>query len=160
MATFVLTPATAVARVLDYTTREGSKIYSSTTRGLSKDLYECTPDGLFDFLETLGGRARECGWSITDVGILYIPEDLLNPNTTPTYLNLLKHYGQIKEDEIRAHENTYINLPCRFAQDTSMLYLCIMASISKEGKDKIRIWSANYKVGGYVSGILLLKVLI
>eukprot|EP00978_Attheya_sp_CCMP212_P039051 scaffold199403_cov49-Attheya_sp.AAC.1 len=35
-----------------------------------------------------------------------------------------------------------------------------MSSISKEGKDKIRIWSADYKVGSYVSGVLLLKVLI
>jgi hypothetical protein len=156
---FALTPATAVEGVLDYTSREGSKIYSSATKALSEDLYDCTPDGLFNFLETLGDRAAECGWLLEDIGILYIPEDPANPDTT-TYLNLLDHYGQIEEDEIRAHSVTYINQPCRSAQDTNMLYKCIMSSISKEGKDKIRIWSADYKVGNYVSGVLLLKVLI
>eukprot|EP00978_Attheya_sp_CCMP212_P033479 scaffold135186_cov68-Attheya_sp.AAC.2 len=88
---FALTPAMAVTGVLDFATREGSKIYHSETKGLSEEVYECTPDGLFNFLETLGDRAHECGWLMEDVGILYIPEDPLNPNTT--YLNLLTHYG-------------------------------------------------------------------
>eukprot|EP00978_Attheya_sp_CCMP212_P044615 scaffold316328_cov28-Attheya_sp.AAC.1 len=79
---FALTPAMAITGVLDLAAREGSKIYSSATKGLSEELYDCTPDGLFDFLETLGDRGHECGWSLEDVGILYIPEDPANPNTT------------------------------------------------------------------------------
>eukprot|EP00978_Attheya_sp_CCMP212_P041918 scaffold246883_cov62-Attheya_sp.AAC.2 len=35
-----------------------------------------------------------------------------------------------------------------------------MSSISKEGKDTIHIWLSHYKVRNYVSGVLLLKVLI
>jgi hypothetical protein len=156
---FALTPATAVTGVLDYTTRDHAKIYSSGSKGLSEEPYDCTPDGLFDFLETLGDRARECGWADPDIGLLYIPEDPLQPDTT-TYLNLLTHYGQVELEEIRAHAETYIATPCRSAQDATMLYQCIMASISKEGKDKIRIWSQDYKIGSYVCGPLLLKVLI
>eukprot|EP00978_Attheya_sp_CCMP212_P025956 scaffold84501_cov28-Attheya_sp.AAC.1 len=155
---FALTPAMEIVGVFDLAAREGSKIYSSAIKGLSEELYDCMPNGFFDFLETLGDRAHECGWLLEDVGILYIHEDTLNPNTM--YLNLLTHYGQMEPDEIRAHENTYIHLPCKSAQDTGMLYKCIMSSISKEGKDKICIWSTDYKVGNYVSRALLLKVLI
>eukprot|EP00978_Attheya_sp_CCMP212_P032841 scaffold129914_cov59-Attheya_sp.AAC.1 len=153
---FALTPAPAIMGVLDLAAREGSKIYSSATKeltkGLSEELYDCTPDGLFNFLETLGDRAHECGWLLEDVGILYIPEDPANPNTT-TYLNLLTHYGQIQPDEIRAHENVYITLPCRSAQDTGMLYKCIIKEHSATFDTDSGLIGVDNRCSGCISHI-------
>jgi hypothetical protein len=41
-----------------------------------------------------------------------------------------------------------------------MLYQCLVSSISKEGKDKIKIWNNQYTVGGHLSGNLLLKIIV
>eukprot|EP00978_Attheya_sp_CCMP212_P008441 scaffold19845_cov34-Attheya_sp.AAC.7 len=51
-------------------------------------------------------------------------------------------------------------LPAGAAQETHMLYECIMNSLSAEGKNKIRCDDAEYMIGSYASGILLLKELI
>ena len=68
---FALTPATAVTGVLDYTTRDHAKIYSSGSKGLSEEPYDCTPDGLSDFLVTLGYSARVRSWADPEIGMLY-----------------------------------------------------------------------------------------
>ena len=46
------------------------------------------------------------------------------------------------------------------AQDSFMLFKCLMNSISKEGKHKILIWKKQYTIAGYSSGNLLLKIII
>ena len=41
-----------------------------------------------------------------------------------------------------------------------MLYICLMASMSKTGKTKIMVWEKQCKINGKGSGNLLLKVII
>jgi hypothetical protein len=74
--------------------------------------------------------------------------------------NLLTEYGEVTLASVRTYEETYSHLPCRAAQETHMLYECIMNSLSAEGKNKLRCDHAEYMIGNYTSGILLLKVLI
>ena len=73
---------------------------------------------------------------------------------------LLDHYGSISLADIRAHETTYITQPNRSAQDTYLLYECVMNSLSPEAKAKINIWRNNYWVNRNPSGNLLVKVVI
>jgi hypothetical protein len=62
---------------------------------------------------------------------------------------------------IRDNETTYIDTEGRQAQNTHMLYQCLMRSMSrKKGKKKILIWHDEYNVVGHKSGTLLLKVII
>jgi hypothetical protein len=45
-AVFALTPAVAIQGVIDYSTSEGRKIYSTATAKLDEELYDCTPKEL------------------------------------------------------------------------------------------------------------------
>jgi hypothetical protein len=158
MAAFALTPASAVQGVIDMTTSEGRKLYSSATHKLEEDLYDCQPDGLYQFLATLHTRAQEFGWNDPIGGILQIPEDATDIASDTLYL--VDNYGQIPLPRIREFEETYLDQPIRPAQDAFMLFKCLMNSISKEGKNKILIWRQQYTVDEASSGNLLLKIII
>ena len=134
------------------------KIYNKAVAKLSDDPFDCSPEGLFQFLRSLEDRAHKYGWNDEVTGIMMIPTDPANPQVLT---NLLSNYGEVKMEEIKAFELTYIDTPSRAAQDTHMLYSCIMNSLSKEGKTKIHIWREQYTTpGGYKSGNLLLKIVI
>jgi hypothetical protein len=85
MAAFALTPASAIQGVINMTTTEGRKLYSSATHKLEEDLYDCQPDGLYQFLATLHTRAQEYGWNDQIGGILQIPEDANDPTLDTHY---------------------------------------------------------------------------
>jgi hypothetical protein len=157
-AAFALSPAMAIPGVIDFNTRAGKGVFRYSTEKLDEELYNCQPDGMIQFLHSLSVRALEYGWDNDVTGIMMIPEDaadvLANTN------NLIENYGQITIETVHAFEATYIALPIRPAQDTYMLYKCLMNSISKEGKSKIMIWRSQFHVGGLPSGNLLLKVII
>ncbi len=155
---FALTPAVAVQGVIDYNTNEGRKLYSSATHKLDEELYDCKPEGLYQFLQSLNNRAQEYGWNDDIGGILHIPEDVTDPYSDTNYL--IDTYGVISLEQIRKWEESYLNLPIRPAQDAFMMFKCLMNSISKEGKLKILIWKNQYTVGALSSGNLLLKVII
>ena len=139
MAAFALTPAVAVVGIVDFTTNVGRKLYESATQKVAEELYDCKPEGLYQFLQSVSNRARAFGWDDAAGGILQIP---IIPNDPNSQLNnLIENYGRISLAEIRAFEETYLSLEIRPAQDAWMLYQCLMSSISKEGKDKITIWN-------------------
>jgi hypothetical protein len=121
-------------------------------------LYDCKPDGLYQFLQSLDNRSQEYGWSDEIGGILNIPEDAQDPNSDTNYL--IDTYGVISLNQIRLWEEEYLNQPIRLPQDAMMMFKCLMNSISKEGKLKILIWKNQYQVGTLFSGNLLLKVII
>jgi hypothetical protein len=158
IAVFALTPAVAVQGVVDLTTNVGRKLYESATKKVAEELYDCKPEGLYQFLQSVSNRARAFGWDDPVNGILQIPEDAADPQSVTD--NLIENYGRISLTDIRAFEATYLHQPVRPAQDAWMLYQCLMSSISKEGKDKITIWNNQYTVGGHLSGNLLLKIII
>ena len=97
------------------------------------------------------------GWSEEMMGILSVPDDPLNPES---YTSLINTHGEVSIEQIRAFEESYINSKTRPAQDTHMLYKCLMGSLSKVAKKKILIWSDQYTIGDKFSGPLLLKVII
>jgi hypothetical protein len=142
MAAFAFTLAVAVLRVVDFTTAVGRKRYKSATQKVTEELYNCKPEGLYQFLQSvISNQARAFGWDDVIGVILQIPVDPNDPNSNTD--NLIKNYGGIALADIRTFEETYLHLQIRPAQDAWMLYQCIMTSISKEGKDKITIWN-NY----------------
>ena len=58
--------------------------------------------------------------------------------------NLLENYGTITLEQVIESEKTYISKQQRKAQDTYILYQCLMASLSSEAKKKVLIWSDQY----------------
>ena len=77
---------------------------------------------------------------------------------------MLKNYGTITYEQVIASERTYIAEQQRKAQDTYMLYQCLMASLTSEAKKKVMIWADQYQVeidgAKYNSGVALLKIVI
>ena len=154
---FALTPAAANPGIIDYTTVAGRKMKESCTKKLTEELFDCVPENLFTFLKALKDRARDLDWN-GGAGILDIVRNPANVNSPSD--DLLEAYGNISLESVKTYEMTYINRPVRPAQDTYNLYLCLMNSMSEVGKSKVLIWEREYTVGGYVSGPLLLKVMI
>eukprot|EP00978_Attheya_sp_CCMP212_P040484 scaffold221375_cov55-Attheya_sp.AAC.1 len=146
---FALTPAQANPGVIDMATTEGRKMYVKAISPLLEELFDCMPDGLFGFLKELSDRADDHDWNEPYLGILQIPEDPADANTN--YDDLLTLYGQISIERIRKFEETYIDQEVCSAQDSHMLYKCLMNLISKEGKSKILVWEDDYKIGEYKS---------
>jgi hypothetical protein len=155
---FALSPAMAIPGIIDLASRTGKDIFRFATEKLDEELYDCLPAGMTQFLQSLSIRATEYGWEDEVDGIMQIPDDPADPLSDTN--NLIENYGRITLESIRAFEASYIALQVRPAQDTYMLYKCLMKSISKEGKSKITIWKDQYHVNGMPSGNLLLKVII
>ena len=156
---FALTPYRAKPGIIDYSTQEGRKFYDKATAALNDDRFDCKADNLRSFLQDVSRRAQEFGWNDYPNGITQIPSDIHNPNNA-TYTDLIMNYGEVPVDHLTAYENTYVHLQSREAQDSAMLYQCLMNSLTKEAKDVITIWSDDYHINGIPSGNLLMRILI
>ncbi|KAI2497135.1 hypothetical protein MHU86_17396 [Fragilaria crotonensis] len=156
---FALAPAQAVDGPLDYSRAEHHKIYRSGIRSITDDPFPCDADRLLQFLREVQDRAMEMGWMD---GILNVTT---NPGEDePEEENMLENYGTITLEQVIASERTYIAEQQRKAQDTYMLYQCLMASLTSEAKKKVMIWADQYQVeidgARYNSGVALLKIVI
>ena len=162
---FHLNPAASITGVLDYSDKEAKRLYSSAIKSLypKDELYQCEPGEMEIFLKALSNRANEYGWDNEVTGILHIPEDPTDETSSTAFL--LREYGTITMDRITQFERSYFGGEVRPAQDSYMMYQCLLNSLSKEAKIKVQVWESEYIImndnGTYVpSGNLLLKVII
>jgi hypothetical protein len=158
---FALAPAKAVNGPLDFTKPEHSKIYKSAIRAVSYYAFNCEADGLFQFLRDLQDRSIKMGWM---EGILKIPmgAEAEDKDAEVEEENILENYGSVTLEQVVRSELRYIDDRDRKAQDTYMLYRCLMSSLTSKAKKKVMIWSDQYHIGGnkMSSGEALLKVII
>ena len=152
---FALTPYQAVRGIINYGTPEGRKYFERATAPLSETKFDCQSDGLRSFLEDVDRRAGAFAW---DTGILDIPTDVADPDTSYKYL--VDQYGEIDMQTIKDFDNTFIHHQTREAQDSMMLYECLMNSLCKEAKDTITTSKEMYFIGDKPSGSSLLKLII
>jgi hypothetical protein len=160
---FALNPAAATPGIINYGSVTGRKLYEAGIKQMTSELYDCKASGLYQFLREVTLRASQFGWNAKITGITQVPNDL-EDLVGSAFTNLVTNHGQITLDKVRDYEKTYIATQTRAAQDTHMLFHCLMNALSEEGKSKILIWEAQYMVtiesGSYQSGNLLLKVII
>jgi hypothetical protein len=143
------------AEVINYSTREGHKLWDSTTKPLS-DKFALDHPSLPAFLGQLVERAKNSGWN----EILQIPPGLEDINQV---VNLTTRYGNITLEQVRAHALTYINGNNRAAQDSRQMFTCIFETLTKSAQSSIMLLKSEYTVGEdnpQVSGPCLLKVVI
>ena len=157
---FALSPAQAVAGLLDFTTSEHHKIYKAGVRSVTEDPFTCEADRLFQFLSEVQDRAIEMGWMDGILDIVTSDEGA-DPEEVE---NLIYNYGTVTLEQVIESERRYIALEERKAQDTYMLYQSLMASLSSDAKKKVLIWSEQYQIdiedNKYYSGVALLKIII
>jgi hypothetical protein len=113
---FALSPALVVNGIIDYMSREGRHIFTYATTKLDEELYNCKPEGLYQFIQAIKGQAHKYGWDHAIGGIIHIPEDAADPASVRNNL-----YGMISMDQIRGFEGTYINQQLRPVQDTYLI---------------------------------------
>ena len=155
---FAFSPAQAVQGLLDFSKSEHSKIYKSAIREVSKDPFDCEAEGLYHFLKDVQDRADEMGWSDNILNItLEVTDDI-----EPVQENLIDNYGTISLEQVVESELQYINKQGRNAQNTYMLYKCLMSSLTNNAKKRISLWSEQYRIGDndLCSGVALLKIII
>ena len=150
---FSLRPGHHQGEVISMNTKQGYNHWKLATEKLDEELYDCDPEGFYQFMKTLGSRADKCGWTEPD-GILSIPTG------ENEIKSLITDYGSIEYDQVKSYELSFVNQDSRKAQDTAMLHDCIMNSVSKEGKAKLNVNEELYKFGRRQGGACLLKVLI
>jgi hypothetical protein len=104
------------------------KIYRAVIQQVSEQRFDCEPEGLFQFLKEVQDRAEEMGWSkfILQIGN---PDDEDSPKE-----NFLSNCGNLTLEHIVASEMVYMHDKEWAAQDSYMLYKCLMASLSAVAK--------------------------
>lgn len=153
---FALSPALVNnVALIDYSTTQGAKLYKSAIETLRSEKFDLDTKSLKAFLGSLKDRSRAMGWQV----ILEIPADAAQ-DVNVGLRSLLTQYGQISLDQIRAHAEIYINARSRAAQESMLLYECLMNSLSKAGINKVSVWENDYTVNGLPSGPMLLKVIL
>jgi hypothetical protein len=150
---FALTPALATNTVLDYSSRAGAKLFDMATASLETS-FDMRAKNIKLFLEELSIRSTTFGWS----DIMEIPRDLARPLDETD--NIMTAYGTIPIARVREHVATYIQTEARAAQDSYQIYLCIMATLTKEAKSRIVLQKDQYNVNDIPSGVLLLRLVI
>jgi hypothetical protein len=95
----------------------GQKVWNNVTDKLSVELFDSESEGLRDFLELIRAQSEVMGWNLS---VLSIPVDV-NDNLGDTQ-DFLSHYGEI--------DLGHYNQQNRAAQDSMMLYTCVMNSMS------------------------------
>ena len=164
MAAFSLNPASAMQGVIDYTTREGVKLFESATKPVTtmEEKFDCEPEGLLPFLKKVAVKADLLGWDLEQNGVLAIPDVIGAAN--PEWINLTEEYGRVPLEIIQQQDLTYIANPSRKAQDNYMSYHCFWNSLSTIGMSKVALKEHEYtlEVAGeaYHSGPCLLRVII
>ena len=138
--TFALSPGSAITGVIDYSTTEGRKLYAYATSSIAnkEEGFDCTAHELHAFLKEVSRRARQYGWHIS---VCRIPKDLAKPDEKT---DLIKNHGELTLEEVTKWELTHIFKEKREAQDSHMLYQCLMNSLSSAGKCKVLLWEKDY----------------
>jgi hypothetical protein len=157
---FAFAPALAIEGLLDYSKSEHVKIFRGAIKPVSEAPFDCEADGLHQFLKDVHDRADEMGWT---KGILRIGAEE-NEDDEDARENLIEHYGSITLERIVETEEENAVNQGREAQDTYMLYKCLMASLTADARKKVTIWSSQYRIGEgndtTCGGVALLKIII
>ena len=157
---FNVSPAAANTGLLDYKDKEAIKLYDKASAKLVSDEFDCVEEQLHDFLAMLKIRAIQFGWDKT---MMMIPEDPEVATSRKT--SLLDAHGSISLETIKNYEMSYVAEKSRKRQDMDCLYQCLMASLSREGRNRVLTERSKYMLkdatgGIHLSGNLLLKVII
>ncbi len=116
---------------------------------------------MHQFLRDVYDRADEMGWT---KGILKIGAEDDEDEEGNRRENLIDHYGSITLERIIETEEENVVDQGRKAQDTYMLYKCLMASLTADARKKVTIWSDQYRIGdrneSTCGGVALLKIII
>lgn len=119
--TFALAPATVSGAFIDYSTPAGIKIFKMAGEKLKSE-FDLETNNFTSFVDNLHSRAIEQGW---DKALLLVTQD-------GTDYNILKNYGTLTHASALTHANKYAFQESRLAQNSTNLFNCLEATLTKE----------------------------
>jgi hypothetical protein len=155
---YAMSPATATIGALKFgeSSKFANQVWEHATKKLGEGGFDCKQEDLRDLLELLQKRAEDFGW---DNSVLAIPDDPNNPIGATK--DFVANHGTFKLDYLKQVATTYNgDSSRRVGQDSSLLYSCLFATLSKIGRTKVTAHRNMYLANGKPAGVLFLKVLI
>jgi hypothetical protein len=141
---FALSPAHDIDGFLDFSQSEHHKICKSGILPVTPtdNPFTCEPTRLFKFLRRVEDHASEMGWMNGIIDIVTSEEGA----DIEEVEDLVWNYGTSTLEQVVESERRYIAQPQRKAQDTYMLCMCLMASLSDDAEEKVVIWADQYQI--------------
>ena len=166
---FALLPGSSNTNSLDWTKAEAMKLFHKAVTSLDSK-FSLIEETLRTFLQQVRERSRIYNWDTL----------LTVKDTDGIDRNLLDSYGRVTIENCRTHANSHVGVAAgavpvanaagvmvaptaattRMAQDSMMLYLFLMNSLTDAARLAILADKELYHVNGHPSGVCFLKVLI
>jgi hypothetical protein len=152
-----IAPGRANRAIIDYATKEGMALYSANTKALFDGTDDCPKfsmngDGLLGLVDAISDRAGSAGWDIFNI-------NWTDDAGTLVTKNLLKQYGEIKLEHVKAQAETIYTANNRTTQEDHQLYVCLTNSITSASKTTLNLHRIDYTVRDGFSGICYLRVI-
>ena len=150
---FALAPAFASPDILNFSEPAAAKLFKSAIEPLSIK-FDCSPENLQLFLDQARDKSIVYDW----LNILSIP---IGGDVAATK-DLIESYGEIPYADVKNHALTYMHEDAREAQDSFMMYHCLMNSLTDAAQKQVRTRGNvhPFMFGGKGSGPVLLKLII
>jgi polyhydroxyalkanoate synthesis regulator phasin len=149
---------------LNYKKKQHFKIYEAATKSLfadTKDRYDLDAVGAVNLLQKITDRCSDLG-----LRILNVPANkdalrrLIEGQDTVPGANLCHHHGTIRKELLKSYVKTFIDSPCREAQEDDMLCLMLQNSLTEKAYQVVTRDPSAYVVNGEKSGLMLLKAIL
>ena len=114
---------------IDFSTSKGNKLNKAAIEALPLK-FDMDPITIHAFNKVLMDRCIASGWNSSTADELII-------STQEGHRNLIKDFGRISLEEVKAHCATYIQDETRQAQHQYQLYQCLMNSLTETARFKI-----------------------
>ena len=145
MAEFALAPGLLPnnAGFIDYSTREGQKLYETATAPLWTDKKFDGSSGDLSMLKAkLMDRALTSGWIAAGQDIINIPEDMADPDET---LNIINQSTLVDRESITEWaDDGIINEQTRKAQNNFLMFVCLENSIDDKLRQRLLMHEDEY----------------
>ena len=132
--------------LLNYGTTQGQKIYYENTKAAATKI-ELEASSLLRAMEDILAHAHAAGWLHAGANVIDIP---IGHGSR----NLITHFSQLTETDIRSHALSYMGRPSRQEQNAEMMYTYLTNSLSEASKNKMLAQRNYYVINGSYSGPL------
>ena len=156
---FALTPGQIPSGIIDYSTKQGMKLFEKAIEALPKK-YDGSADNLALFLSQLERKSTNCGWNNGQANedIVNLPLDITRPMVRR---NLIQEHAQFTVEGVTTWASaTILAIQDKRAQNNYNMITCMKNSLDDDVQDMMDSEYMSYTVNGVEVAALYLIALI
>ena len=140
-------PGVQIPGVLDFNDSQQYKIYLKGCQSfMGEEKYDLSHEGLHTFMELIEQRGNAMGWNQDPNGLSWVPRNPEAANLAGEENDFFFHeYAQMDIERISQWELRAANDELRAGQDSNMLFMAIMASLTSEAISIITLEKDKYE---------------